>query len=63
MLDKLDSWLNDFPPLENPQRFGNKAFRQWMEHLRQVVITNNFIYILTFDEKNSTLHNYWKLFC
>jgi serine/threonine-protein phosphatase 2A activator len=35
MLDKLDSWLNDFPPLENPQRFGNKAFRQWMEHLRQ----------------------------
>ncbi|EIE92140.1 hypothetical protein RO3G_16851 [Rhizopus delemar RA 99-880] len=35
MLDNLDSWLNDFPPLENPQRFGNKAFRQWMEQLKQ----------------------------
>ncbi|CAO3681697.1 unnamed protein product [Rhizopus stolonifer] len=35
MLDILDSWLNDFPPLHNPQRFGNKAFRQWMEKLHQ----------------------------
>ncbi|CEG69637.1 hypothetical protein RMATCC62417_05684 [Rhizopus microsporus] len=35
MLDVMDSWLNDFPPLDNPQRFGNKAFRQWVDRLNQ----------------------------
>ncbi|KAI9265920.1 hypothetical protein BY458DRAFT_513035 [Sporodiniella umbellata] len=35
MLKVLESWLDDFPPLDNPQRFGNKAFRQWMEKLHQ----------------------------
>jgi serine/threonine-protein phosphatase 2A activator len=29
MLDTLDAWLAEFPPLDNPQRFGNKAFRLW----------------------------------
>ncbi|KAI9486665.1 MAG: hypothetical protein EXX96DRAFT_50337 [Benjaminiella poitrasii] len=33
MLDELDSWIDEFPPLENPQRFGNKAFRSWFNKL------------------------------
>ncbi|KAL9553534.1 hypothetical protein MBANPS3_003236 [Mucor bainieri] len=33
MLDTLDSWIDEFPPLENPQRFGNKAFRSWTAKL------------------------------
>lgn len=36
MLDTLDAWLEDFPPLANAQRFGNKAFRNWAEKLREV---------------------------
>ncbi|KAI9316221.1 hypothetical protein BX666DRAFT_2019389 [Dichotomocladium elegans] len=30
MLNTLDTWLAEFPPLNNPQRFGNKAFREWL---------------------------------
>ncbi len=26
---ELRSWIDDFPPLKQPMRFGNKAFRQW----------------------------------
>ncbi|KAI7901716.1 uncharacterized protein BX663DRAFT_513794 [Cokeromyces recurvatus] len=33
MLDELNSWIDEFPPLENPQRFGNKAFRLWYNKL------------------------------
>ncbi|CAO3637747.1 unnamed protein product [Mucor hiemalis] len=29
------SWLSDFPPLPNAQRFGNKAFRFWVEKLNE----------------------------
>lgn len=36
MLDTLDAWLDEFPPLENAQRFGNKAFRSWVEKLVEV---------------------------
>lgn len=27
MLTVMGSWVDDFPPLEEPMRFGNKAFR------------------------------------
>lgn len=37
----MESWLNDFPPLDNPQRFGNKAFRQWIDRLNQVLREKN----------------------
>lgn len=33
MLTELDRWINDFPPLAQPMRFGNKAFRQWHARL------------------------------
>lgn len=33
MLDELERWITQFPPLEQPMRFGNKAFRQWHDHL------------------------------
>mmetsp|Transcript_42693 Transcript_42693/g.91571 ORF Transcript_42693/g.91571 Transcript_42693/m.91571 type:complete len:324 (-) Transcript_42693:170-1141(-) len=29
MLDELEHWIRDFPPLVQPMRFGNKAFAQW----------------------------------
>ena len=36
MLEEMDNWLAEFPPLDNPQRFGNKAFRQWANKVEQV---------------------------
>ncbi|KAI8973549.1 hypothetical protein BDF20DRAFT_883010 [Mycotypha africana] len=35
MLETLDSWIDEFPPLDNPQRFGNKAFRSWAHKLSE----------------------------
>lgn len=36
LLDTLDGWINDIPPHESPQRFGNLAFRIWGKRLEEV---------------------------
>ncbi|KAA0165876.1 hypothetical protein FNF27_07563 [Cafeteria roenbergensis] len=28
-LEEVMKWVDDFPPLDQPMRFGNQAFRQW----------------------------------
>ncbi|KAI0636287.1 hypothetical protein C8Q77DRAFT_638149 [Trametes polyzona] len=33
MLDKMDKWIDEIPPLPTPQRFGNLAFRTWGKRL------------------------------
>jgi len=33
MLNHMELWIKDFPPLDQPMRFGNKAFRQWHARL------------------------------
>ncbi|KAF8638959.1 hypothetical protein AX17_001820 [Amanita inopinata Kibby_2008] len=35
LLDTLDEWIDDIPPLESPQRFGNLAFRAWGKRLEE----------------------------
>ena len=30
-LNKLDAWLSEVPAIEQPMRFGNKAFRTWVD--------------------------------
>ncbi|KAG6455537.1 serine/threonine-protein phosphatase 2A activator [Manduca sexta] len=30
MLDKIDKMIDEFPPVEQPQRFGNTSFRDWL---------------------------------
>ncbi|KAI0068967.1 Phosphotyrosyl phosphatase activator [Artomyces pyxidatus] len=35
MLEELDRWTDDIPPLPTPQRFGNLAFRQWGKRLEE----------------------------
>ncbi|KAI7865650.1 hypothetical protein BDF14DRAFT_1729888 [Spinellus fusiger] len=35
VLETVEEWMALFPPLENPQRFGNKAFRGWLSHVEQ----------------------------
>lgn len=36
MLDALDGWIDEIPPLPTPQRFGNLAFRTWGKRLESV---------------------------
>eukprot|EP00118_Oscarella_pearsei_P003888 m.16168 g.16168 ORF g.16168 m.16168 type:complete len:310 (+) comp26765_c0_seq1:478-1407(+) len=35
LLNQLDSWIDEIPPIDQPQRFGNKAFRTWQEKLEK----------------------------
>lgn len=38
LLDNLDEWIDEIPPLPTPQRFGNLAFRTWGKRLEEVRI-------------------------
>uniref|UniRef100_A0A1I8ITV8 Serine/threonine-protein phosphatase 2A activator n=1 Tax=Macrostomum lignano TaxID=282301 RepID=A0A1I8ITV8_9PLAT len=33
LLAKLDSWIDEIPPVEQPARFGNRAFKTWLQRL------------------------------
>lgn len=33
MLTEMHGWISEFPPLEQPMRFGNKAYKQWHNRL------------------------------
>lgn len=35
LLQTLDDWIEEIPPLQTPQRFGNLAFRTWGERLEE----------------------------
>ncbi|KDR78541.1 hypothetical protein GALMADRAFT_243948 [Galerina marginata CBS 339.88] len=35
LLDGLDQWIDDIPPLKTPQRFGNLSFRTWGQRLEE----------------------------
>ncbi|EGO24892.1 hypothetical protein SERLADRAFT_349062 [Serpula lacrymans var. lacrymans S7.9] len=35
LLDTLDGWIEEIPPLPTPQRFGNLAFRTWGARLEE----------------------------
>ena len=38
MLNKLDNWVDEIPPIQQPQRFGNKAFKTWYQKVQEVRI-------------------------
>uniref|UniRef100_G1PI03 Serine/threonine-protein phosphatase 2A activator n=1 Tax=Myotis lucifugus TaxID=59463 RepID=G1PI03_MYOLU len=35
LLNTLDRWIDETPPMDQPSRFGNKAFRTWYARLDQ----------------------------
>ncbi|XP_069465322.1 serine/threonine-protein phosphatase 2A activator isoform X2 [Ambystoma mexicanum] len=35
LLNTLDRWIDETPPMDRPSRFGNKAFRTWYSKLEQ----------------------------
>ena len=36
LIEKLSVWIDETPAIDQPQRFGNKAFRTWWEKIRDV---------------------------
>lgn len=38
VIDKLEILLEEIPPVDQPQRFGNQAFRIWYGEVRSVSI-------------------------
>lgn len=36
LLCRLDKMIDDVPPIQQPQRFGNQAFRTWYQRLNEV---------------------------
>ena len=36
MLEELYNWVADIPPVQQPMRFGNTAFRTWHARLTEV---------------------------
>ncbi|CAJ0599424.1 unnamed protein product [Cylicocyclus nassatus] len=49
MLDKMMAWMEQFPPEEDiHQRYGNKAYRKWYDHLLQEL--NNVVGAILPDE-------------
>ena len=36
VLDQYMHYIDETPPLEQPQRFGNKAYRLWSDRVRDV---------------------------
>lgn len=41
LLNSLDTMITETPPIDQPQRFGNKAFKIWYEKLQQVKFQKN----------------------
>ncbi|ESN96327.1 hypothetical protein HELRODRAFT_163378 [Helobdella robusta] len=35
LLKTMDVWLDEIPPLDQPQRYGNKAFRDWFKKVQE----------------------------
>ena len=46
MLDTMNSWIDEIPPTDQPQRFGNKAFRTWCNRLEEVRDNIAELYVL-----------------
>lgn len=40
MLETMDGWIKDIPPIQQPMRYGNKAYRIWNDRLVNVYFSN-----------------------
>ena len=36
VIKKLSDLVDEVPPIQQPQRFGNKAFKTWLTKVREV---------------------------
>ena len=40
VISSFDDMLTQIPPIDQPQRFGNKAFKTWYERVQKVITTS-----------------------
>jgi len=50
MLKSLSDAIDDIPPIEQPMRYGNKAFKIWHKNLDDNIIDKYLIPILELNE-------------
>lgn len=36
LINEISSWVDDIPPIQQPMRFGNKAFRSFFDRVVEV---------------------------
>ena len=36
LLNRISVWVDEIPPLSQPMRYGNAAFRTWFDKLSEV---------------------------
>jgi hypothetical protein len=53
-MNEAKEWIADFPPLQQPMRFGNKAYRQWHERLQQRITSYLSILLSSFSSGPSS---------
>jgi len=60
VLEKVSNWIDDIPPIKQPMRYGNKAFRLWIEKLVENS-SNLMLEILPEELKGAEieLSDYW----
>lgn len=46
MLEHFNKLIDETPPIDQPQRFGNKAFTQWLTKISQVSTSNSAPWII-----------------
>ena len=49
ILDVLDTWINEIPPVNQPVRFGNTAYRSWFDRLEKVIKSLTGAFVLAKD--------------
>lgn len=49
MLTKFDQWITEIPPTEQPQRFGNKSFKEWLKRVQEVKMHFLFLFFLSLN--------------
>ena len=59
MLERFSSWVDEIKPIDQPQRFGNKAFKKWKNKLDEVSTDMKqfclWLFFLLFFLQNSTM--------
>ena len=49
LLKELETYVDEIPPAEQQQRFGNKAFRDWHKRLTEVSASDKLVNLTAYS--------------
>jgi hypothetical protein len=58
LLQILSDWIDEIPPLQTPQRFGNLAFRTWGTRLEEASLSGTSDCVSHSDDYFSVLKSF-----